>query len=175
MENFCKHCGSKIDSGALFCAMCGKPVTEQAQAPNTTRQMKPTTVIILVLIGVIVVGCVAYRLVNGGDSSSGAPAKVNEPTAYILTYEITSNHSWVDITYNNAYGDTEQIAPQSAPWTFDIEIDKGSGYFAYVSVQDDSGEGSAKVTCRILLNGVEVRKSESKGAYTIATCSGRVD
>lgn len=41
---FCNNCGSKIDSGALFCPSCGQklPVIERTTSPETTEQSDPS-------------------------------------------------------------------------------------------------------------------------------------
>lgn len=47
-----------------------------------------------------------------------------------------------------------------------------SGAFVYLSVQNKTAAGA--VTCRISVDGKEISNNTSSGAYTIATCQGRV-
>lgn len=47
-----------------------------------------------------------------------------------------------------------------------------SGAFVYLSVQNKTAAGA--VTCRIIVDGKEISNNTSSGAYTIATCQGRV-
>jgi len=47
-----------------------------------------------------------------------------------------------------------------------------SGDFVYLSVQNSEGFGS--VSCRIIVDGVEISNNTSYGGYKIATCQGRV-
>ena len=48
----------------------------------------------------------------------------------------------------------------------------GRGDFAYVSAQNQRDEGT--IYCEIFVNGVSWKRSQSSGAYVIASCSGRV-
>lgn len=47
-----------------------------------------------------------------------------------------------------------------------------SGDFVYLSVQNSEEYGS--VSCRIIIDGVEVANNTSSGGYVIATCQGTV-
>lgn len=47
-----------------------------------------------------------------------------------------------------------------------------SGDMVYLSVQNSQDHGS--ITCQIIVDGVEVSVHTSTGAYSIATCRGRV-
>jgi hypothetical protein len=73
------------------------------------------------------------------------------------------------LTYQNADGGTEQKDAR-LPWEWSFAA--VSGQFVYISGQNAASSGS--VTCAILLDHVVVKTSTSDGAYTIASCSGKL-
>jgi hypothetical protein len=119
------------------------------------------------LLGLVIT--VIFLMASCDDRSLGMPV------SYTIKYEITGNATSVNITINNANGNTEQFSHVSLPWekTFTVEIEKDRYYFAYVSAQNQGNSGD--VTARIYKDGSVFKSSTSSGAYVIASASGSVD
>jgi hypothetical protein len=134
--------------------------------------MKRKVVGCLSVIAVVLIFAAASALITTNDEINRSTARATPTRAafYDVTYEVHCSSGKVSMTYRNAYGDTEQIDVRNVVWTKEMEAQPGA--FLYVSAQNQYDHGD--VSCRILVNGVEVRKSKSSGAYVIATCSGRL-
>jgi hypothetical protein len=91
---------------------------------------------------------------------------------YIVEYIVEGDlpYQCADIVINNAQGGTEMISGVYLTWSKKIEVPEG--HFVYLSAQNNGEAGG--VTVIIKLNGVEVKRSYSSGAYVIATASGRL-
>lgn len=108
------------------------------------------------------------------------PSVEYTPVAHKVVYaadgsvSTTANYTWA-----TPGGGTQQAEGADLPLmtkgTDEIGITYdgfGSGAFVYLSVQNAEEYGS--VTCRIIVDGVEVSVNTSSGAYVIATCEGAV-
>lgn len=164
---FCPHCGAGVIGATKFCTSCGKSVVGEAPAiPASgalpTKKKSPTWAYVLITL-------VALWL---AWSQVVAPAmrQVEATKVYMISYRIGGTARTVDLTYNNAGGDTEQQNDKSVPWNSGFSAHPGQ--FLYVSAQNQGESGT--VTCEITLNGAVVKSSQSSGAYSIATCSGKV-
>lgn len=118
----------------------------------------------LVIIGAILLLAILCREPN---TTARQPVSTLPPSRSTITYEITGTASRVSVTLSNAQGGTEQ-GEYYLPFRQEFKI--GYGDFVYISAQNMGEQGS--VTCRIYVDGVEVRESTSSGAYVIATCRG---
>ncbi len=87
---------------------------------------------------------------------------------YDVQYRITGTCSSVDITYSNQYGGTEQNKNVILPCF--VGFNARSGHFLYISAQNNDKYGS--VIVEIYKKGKLYKKSESSGAYVIASVSG---
>lgn len=135
----------------------------------------------LVLFGVLfVVGLAVAGAALGGSEPGGlsSPAAFSAKT-HTVTYLVDGTTTLADITYENAFGDTSQQSDIKVPLTREGDGGKGlvlnnvrDGAFLYISAQNGKGYGS--ITCSIEVDGVVVKTNTSRGAYTIATCSGRL-
>ena len=96
-----------------------------------------------------------------------AQAKANGQ--FFIEYTVSGSALQASLTFNNQSSGTEQHKVW-LPWTYSMVVSKG--YFAYISAQNQSSYGS--VIVKILLNGTEVKSSESTGEYGIASASGKV-
>ena len=92
----------------------------------------------------------------------------NTPTYYTVKYEVTGTTPEVSTTIENESGGTSQFSNVSTPWIY--EFQRGSGYFVYLSAQNQRSSGSVIVS--IYFNGNLYKTSTSSGAYVIATASG---
>lgn len=123
--------------------------------------MKRLLVILAVLVGLTLVG-------GCGPTTTTEPT----PSVYRVAYRITGQGSKRgSITYNNEGGNTEQ-QPVSIPWFSEVYT-VNPDYLAYISVQNAGKAGN--VTCEILVNGEVAESATSRGAYAVATCSGKVE
>lgn len=86
-----------------------------------------------------------------------------------IEYAITGPKGYVNVTYKNGNGGSEQHRV-ALPWHKRMTVD--DGFFAYVSAQKDGGYGALRV--QIYADGLLVKQSEATSRYGIATASGRL-
>ena len=95
-----------------------------------------------------------------------------EESGTAVEYRVNGSACAVDVTISNEEEGTSQFGPAALPWTYAFVIPLGeeSGFFVYVSAQNQCSSGS--VTAEIFVDGEEFRSSTSSGAFVIATASG---
>ena len=103
---------------------------------------------------------------SGGNSQPAAPP----PTIHKVTYKVEGTGSaGISLTYSNEGGDTAQEKTRLG-WS--KEFSAAPGQFLYVSAQRaDPGDGV--ISCIITVDGQEFKRTESKGEFVIASCSGQ--
>lgn len=127
----------------------------------------------LVAPAVVAAIAVGYRATNSGRSD-----KVTVVPDREVVYQVTGSTTSASITYSTPGGGTGQQADIDVPLV--RKSDGGSGLvfsmrpgeFAYLSAQNSNARGN--VTCVITVDGVELARNTSTGAYTIATCEATV-
>lgn len=87
-----------------------------------------------------------------------------------VRYRVTGSAPSVSVTYQNANGDSSQLADVPVPWALTVSLNGGA--FAYVSAQNQGAFGNE--TCEIWVDDVLKESNSSSGAYTICTASGLV-
>ena len=115
-------------------------------------------------------GVFAFSLEATDDGSTTSDS--DGPTTHRVDYYVQGTCSSVDVTYNNAGGDTEQMSDVDVPWSKTLN-DVPAGQFLYISAQNNDDSGT--VVTKILVDGRELKRSESEGAYVIASCSGSAE
>ena len=94
----------------------------------------------------------------------------SEDDTYTVVYDISGvGTSRASLTYSDANGGTRQSSGVSLPHGISLRNVR-RGDFLYISAQNDNASGS--VTVEILVNGSSFKRSQSSGAYVIATASG---
>jgi hypothetical protein len=142
------------------------PPPYQPPPPRRRRRVWPW-----VLLGVVVLffgGCVAIANNVGNEIKE-------QSRPVMVTYEITSIGVVTagNITYTKDVNlGMEQVGDAKLPWKKDVQF--GEGFFKPLSISAQAGNGTGTITCRILVDGVEVAKSTSQGQFVIASCSGDV-
>jgi hypothetical protein len=140
---------------------------DSSQANDAISQKKQHTPIVTFLagLGLIVLSCVSLIFLIACSSSQ------SEPTIHKVVYELTgSDAAMVNITLNNASGETEQREETDLPWT--MEFDAPAGRLAYVSGQ--LARSGNEIKCIIVIDGRRMQEVVSTGENSIATCSARV-
>lgn len=138
--------------------------------------MKTPTWAKLLVAVIVFFGLGAFAMV--GLAATGGPNLV-APTSHTVVYKVGGTASQADITYRNSTGDTSQQDNIDVPLTRKSDGGQGlilenmhRGDFLYISAQNQDRYGS--ITCSIEVDGVVVKTNTSHGAFTIATCSGRL-
>lgn len=166
LPRFCPHCGAdQQQTQTAFCTACGKrKIPEQpAAAPALAAPKRRSPIGYIIITLIFIAGC--YWLLI-------APAlRINQQAkTYDVAYRITGSARSVDLTYQNASASSEQARAKPVPWNMTFSAHPGQ--FLYVSAQNNGESGTVK--CELLVNGIVVKSAESSGAYTIATCDGRL-
>lgn len=117
-----------------------------------------------VLLAVFLLAC--------GNVRPLQPAAPTAPTMHTVIYKIDSKNpkSYISLTYQNETGSTAQ-EDTFTPWekTFTAK----SGQFIYVSAQLNS-DTAIDITCTITVDGQVLKEANSRGKFSIASCSGSV-
>jgi hypothetical protein len=102
----------------------------------------------------------------GNDPSSNVvnPLKLTHE----VVYRVEGGAQSAMITYNNDQNGTEQVNEALLPWTKTYELDNGQ--FATLVAQ--SGSYGSTITCIIIVDGKEWKRSTSSGDFVIVTCTG---
>jgi hypothetical protein len=164
----CLECGHEVSDKAQSCPHCGASV--RAQVSDAGFQHRRSGLSFAKAIGLslfgffILGGPIISRIVTSGGAVQG-------PRIVGVEYEVTGSARAVSLTYENASGGTEQIDGVTLPWRLTLEA--RTGQFLYISAQNKGESGDVTVT--IYRNESPVKSSTSKGAYSIASASFRVD
>jgi hypothetical protein len=113
---------------------------------------------------------------------AGCEPTPTTPQSYSVIYRVDgrlasgTQRRLSSVTYTNAQGGHEQEQEPIIPWERIMGVSPGA--FLYVSAQDSAYsayEHGAYVplTVVILVSGVEIKRSESRGPHVIATASMR--
>jgi hypothetical protein len=86
------------------------------------------------------------------------------PALATVDYEVTSDGSLVDVTYADQTG-VHSLSHVPAPWTTRVQIPAGPMLGALVIAQ--AADRATKVSCRILVDGVEVANMFVRGGSPV--------
>ncbi len=87
----------------------------------------------------------------------------------VIVYEISGDAANVDVTYTT-FGDTMTTNQETAatlPWSKEI---KTKGLVKEGSLMVTTGETGGTVTCKVTVDGKEVKTATATGAFAMATC-----
>jgi len=68
---FCKHCGSAIDNGSLFCASCGLKLDGEVNAKNPLSNKPIAGIVVAIVFGSINILWSSYSLINDLSGNVG--------------------------------------------------------------------------------------------------------
>jgi hypothetical protein len=103
---------------------------------------------------------------GNGDTGSSSEERT-------IRYELTGTGNASTVAYSSdGSGSQSQEASAKLPWSKEIKLPRGKIGVPVITAQRGSGNGD--ITCRILVDGKEVKKATSSGQYAVVTCSGDV-
>lgn len=123
-------------------------------------------------------GVVVAAMAYGASYNQPAAGSASASNTHTVTCKLGGTARSADITYSNADGGTSQQSTVDVPLTRKsdggegIQFQATEGQFLYISAQNHGEYGD--ITCTIEVDGIPMKTSRSSGAYTIATCSGRL-
>jgi hypothetical protein len=141
---------------------------------------------VLLCIGGIVAALALGRGGEGQTAAPGAPTQAAEsqppadasptrppaPTAHVIVYEVVGDGP-ANVTYmKDPKGATEQIGRADLPWR--VEINMGEDAFLATVLAIRIGATKGALTCRLLVDDVEVSTRSSEGRFAAVTCSDLV-
>jgi hypothetical protein len=140
--------------------------------PPPQAPISPANIIGWLVIGlaVLVIGFCVIGWIAGyaGYARNPTNSTGSQASTVKVTYSVTgSKGRYVNLTYTNASGGTEQVSKRM-PWTETFTVKRGE--HLYLSAQADSVATS--VTCLIIANDQKIEEAKSSGDYVIASCSG---
>lgn len=122
--------------------------------------------------GVVLAIVVTVTKKDHTTSTSSPPAR----KTHVIRYRTEGTARYGSITYATPAGTAQESDVDVPLKTTSGDIGKTytmrSGAFAYLSIQNGTETGS--VICVIEVDGIVAAKNTSNGAFSIATCSGRV-
>lgn len=133
-------------------------------------------------VGILAVLFITGAVTDNDEEGGKPPARQTEiarntaePRTSIagpnVTYRIiTTGNQRIQLTYENATGNTEQTTTTTQDATWEKSFRAEEGAFLYVSAQ--LGDAIGSIDCEIEVNGDVVERAHSSGAFSIATCSG---
>lgn len=145
-----------------------QPNVVYVEAPKKSRKgLKIGCLVVgLILLGLLV-GCMAM-MKGAGDAVSNSIA-----TQSAAASEKKNDTMKVEGTSTGAasaqYGPATTANTAKFTGTFSKEDKRGDSYYS-ITVQDESGDTNAKVTCKIFAKGKLVEEKSATGAYSIASC-----
>lgn len=144
------------------------PPAEDGQPEDEPTSRSP-----LLMVGLIIVGVVAFMTINDLLGGSDDSAEI----CCEITYEVTGRARSVSITMETPSG-TSQHSDAEVP----LRTSRGEkltyrfsrGDFVYLSAQNNGDSGT--VECKITgSEGQIISQASSRGAYVIAGCDGRAE
>ena len=97
-------------------------------------------------------------------TSTTAPTTTPAPALATVDYEVTSDGPLVDVTYADGTG-VHSLSHVPAPWTTRVQIPAGPMLGALVIAQ--AAGRATKVSCRILVDGVQVATMFVRGTSPV--------
>lgn len=131
----------------------------------------------IIRLSILIVGLAATGTactVPDSNSSVSSGGRIST-SSHTVTYKVQGSATGADLTMSTANGGTSQASGKAVPLrnattgTEGISFSASRGTFLYISAQNTGESGT--ITCIIEVDGIEMVRNTSSGAYTIATCS----
>jgi Mycobacterium membrane protein len=105
-------------------------------------------------------------------ADDASPTRPPTETEHVVVYEVTGDGP-ANVTYvYDARGGTEQIGRADLPWR--VETNMGENAFVATVLAIRVGATKGTLTCRLLVDGVEVSTRSSEGRFAAVTCADLV-
>jgi hypothetical protein len=119
-------------------------------------------VLSIVGLAICVVWAAAFK-----DAADDLEEEANREA--VIVYEVTGDATGVDVTYST-WGDSVTSSNETLatlPWTKEI---KTKGVVKEGALIVTTGEAGGTVTCKVTVDGKEVKTATATGSYAVATC-----
>jgi len=93
--------------------------------------------------------------------------KIEQTLQGEVTYIVEGTAAKASVTYVNLSGVAEQISEVTLPYEKTVTVNYGTSLSVVAQNLTDTGT----ITCRILINGNEVKSATSEGGYVVVSCA----
>jgi hypothetical protein len=135
-------------------------VRQELQPPKKSDAWKIILGIVLFLVIIALIGNLSEQVGTGSKPTS---ADGSVKVTYYMTSEVP-----VEVSYTNETNGMDHLKA-NVEWDKTIDLPPGVTAFVTAQNQDDHGRVMVRIDC----NGEEVKRSESNGAYAIASAAAR--
>jgi hypothetical protein len=120
--------------------------------------------LVVSIVGLVM--CVLWAAVLG-KAANDVEEEANREA--VIVYEVTGDATNVDVTYTT-FGDTAATSQEKVatlPWTKEV---KTKGIIKEGQLIVTAGEQGGSVTCKVTVDGKEVKTQTAAGPFAMATC-----
>lgn len=139
---------------------------KMSRQANNKNPLK-TCLISGVLFAIIIIFAVVLAISLSKEDVGDLEQKLEQSLQSEVTYIVEGTAAKASVTYVNLSGVTEQVSEVTLPYEKTITVNFGSSLSVVAQNLTDSG----MITCKILIDGKEVKTATSEGGYVVVSCA----